>query len=78
MKQCLPKLDLSNYSRLDDSDEESPKATADDVLVFYKRKALPYQMYEAYTEANDRGEVQEYAELVGPEVLPRMLLYRSG
>ena len=39
---------------------------------------LSWQMYEAYTEANDRGEVQEYAELVGLEVLPRMLLYRSG
>ena len=36
------------------------------------------QLYAAITEADDRQEVQEYAELVGPAVSSRMLLFRSG
>lgn len=78
IKQCLPKLDHSNYSRLDDSDEEPPKATAEDARVLFDRTAMPYQMYVALRSPNDREEVQEYAEFVGPEVLSRMLLFRSG
>lgn len=78
IKQCLPKLDHSNYSRLDDSDEEPPKATAEGARVLFDRTAMPYQMYVALRSPNDREEVQEYAEFVGPEVLSRMLLFRSG
>lgn len=36
------------------------------------------QLYAAFTGAEDRDEVQEYADLVGPVVSSRMLLFRSG
>lgn len=36
------------------------------------------QLYAVISEADDRQEVQEYAELVGPAVSSRMLLFRSG
>lgn len=78
IEQCRPKLDLSKYSRLDDPDEEATQGYTEDVLVLFERQAMPYQLYAAITEADDRQEVQEYAELVGPAVSSRMLLFRSG
>ena len=36
------------------------------------------QLYAVLNEADDRDEVQEYADLVGPVVSSRMLLFRSG
>jgi len=77
IEQCRPKLDAARYARLDDSDEEPPKGDTEDVLVLFKRQAMPYQIYAAITGASDREEVQEYAELVGPVVSSRMLLFRS-
>ncbi|XP_078372427.1 arginyl-tRNA--protein transferase 1-like isoform X1 [Oculina patagonica] len=78
IEQCRPKLDLSKYSRLDNLDEEAAQGSTDEVLVLFERQAMPYQLYAAVTEADDRQEVQEYAELVGPVVSSRMLLFRSG
>lgn len=46
--------------------------------IFNVAVVLFSQLYAAITEANDREEVQEYAELVGPAVSSRMLLFRSG
>ena len=37
-----------------------------------------WQIYAVISRANDQQEVQEYAELVGPVVSSRMLLFRSG
>ncbi|KAJ7394367.1 Arginyl-tRNA--protein transferase 1 [Desmophyllum pertusum] len=78
IEQSRPKLDLNKYSRLDESDEEALQASTEDVLVLFERQAMPYQLYAAISDADDRDEVQEYAELVGPVVSSRMLLYRSG
>lgn len=78
IEQCRPKIALAKYSRLDDSEEETPQGSTEDVLVLFNRQAMPYQLYAAFTGADDRDEVQEYADLVGPVVSSRMLLFRSG
>ncbi|XP_068755568.1 arginyl-tRNA--protein transferase 1-like isoform X2 [Montipora capricornis] len=78
IERCVPKLDRAGYARLDDSNEEPPKGSTDDVLVLYKHQAMPYKVYKLMSKARDGEEVEEYAELVGPLVASRMLLYRSG
>lgn len=78
IERCLPKLDRARYAKLDDSSEEPPKGSTDDVLVLYKHQAMPYKVYKLMSKARDGEEVEEYAELVGPLVASRMLLYRSG
>ncbi|KAM7444933.1 Arginyl-tRNA--protein transferase 1 [Porites harrisoni] len=78
IEQCRPKIALAKYSRLDDSEEETPQGSTEAVLVLFNRQAMPYQLYAAFTGADDRDEVQEYADLVGPVVSSRMLLFRSG
>ncbi|XP_068698387.1 arginyl-tRNA--protein transferase 1-like isoform X2 [Montipora foliosa] len=78
IERCVSKLDRAGYARLDDSNEEPPKGSTDDVLVLYKHQAMPYKVYKLMSKARDGEEVEEYAELVGPLVASRMLLYRSG
>ncbi|XP_067048809.1 arginyl-tRNA--protein transferase 1-like isoform X2 [Acropora muricata] len=77
IEQCIPKLDYSRYARLDDSNREPPKGSIVNVVVLFKRETMSYRMYQLISRARDSEEVQEYAELVGPVVASRMLLYRS-
>ncbi|XP_074627454.1 arginyl-tRNA--protein transferase 1-like isoform X2 [Acropora palmata] len=77
IEQCIPKLDCSGYVRLDDSNREPPKGSIENVVVLFNYEAMRYRIYQLISRARDSEEVQEYAELVGPVVASRMLLYRS-
>ncbi|XP_006003694.1 arginyl-tRNA--protein transferase 1 isoform X2 [Latimeria chalumnae] len=81
IEQCLPKLDQSKYSCLN----EEPGAADEDhikdlskVLVLYKRTVMGYGVYKKRQKGqSDEATVRQYASLVGQKVAERMLLYRS-
>lgn len=81
IKPCLPKLDASKYSRL--NDEQTPpedvQGWVNDTLVLVDRTFMNYRQFTQFTQfvpQSDRqeGKVKQYAELVGPKVASRMLL----
>ncbi|GFO24303.1 Arginyl-tRNA--protein transferase 1 [Plakobranchus ocellatus] len=66
--QCLPKLDVSPYSRLAEAKAEDKNKDVDvnQVLVLHRRKVLPYALYKLMnSEASDEATVKEYAGFVG-------------
>lgn len=81
--QCLPKLDVNKYSRLNADasavDENHPGDDLARLLVLYNMHPMPYGRYQRLAgEAGrgDHGEVREFAGLVGRACAERMLLYR--
>lgn len=78
IEKCRPKLDISEYSRLNDE-----KTVSEDVsdwlgrtLVLINRTYMTYEEFSRHVAQGSRkeAEVRQYAELVGPQVATRMLL----
>lgn len=78
IEDCLPKLDVSKYSRFSSEDEADAIVNLDEVLVLHKQIAMPYVVYkqQPHLETNE-DTVREYAQMAGKECVGRMLLYRS-
>ncbi|XP_078711495.1 arginyl-tRNA--protein transferase 1 isoform X1 [Lampetra fluviatilis] len=81
--QCLPKLDVNKYSRLNADasavDENHPGDDLARLLVLYNMHPMQYGRYQRLggeAGRGDDGEVREFAGLVGRACAQRMLLYR--
>ncbi|XP_048577514.1 arginyl-tRNA--protein transferase 1 isoform X3 [Nematostella vectensis] len=85
IEQCRPKLDANKYSRLDQTGPDFPSTDINKMLILYERQAMPYLIYRAIKQNeddegddnDDTDEIQELADMVGPAVAQRMLLFRS-
>ncbi|XP_026560690.1 arginyl-tRNA--protein transferase 1 isoform X3 [Pseudonaja textilis] len=81
LEQCLPSLEQSKYSRLNQDskiDDEGMMKELDQVQVLYKRSVMPYRIYKRNRKGpSDEETVQQYAALVGQACSERMLLFRS-
>ncbi|XP_067676603.1 arginyl-tRNA--protein transferase 1-like isoform X1 [Haliotis asinina] len=78
--KCRPKLDASRYARLEEDgvEDDNGNIDLDRVLVLYDSEAMPYEVYSFLKpNANDEGEVKEYAMLAGKTCAERMLLFRK-
>ncbi|XP_013927536.1 PREDICTED: arginyl-tRNA--protein transferase 1 [Thamnophis sirtalis] len=81
LEQCLPTLEHSKYSRLNQDlkiVDEGMVKELDQVQVLHKRSVMPYRMYRRNRKGpSDEETVQQYAALVGQACSERMLLFRS-
>ncbi|XP_034292256.1 arginyl-tRNA--protein transferase 1 isoform X3 [Pantherophis guttatus] len=81
LEQCLPSLERSKYSRLNQDlkiADEGMIKELDQVKVLHKRSVMPYRMYKRNRKGpSDEETVQQYAGLVGQACSERMLLFRS-
>ncbi|KAM3835086.1 arginyl-tRNA--protein transferase 1 isoform 2-T2 [Vipera latastei] len=81
LEQCLPSLERSKYSRLNQDlkiADEGMMKELDQVQVLHKRSVMPYRVYKRNRKGpSDEEIVQQYATLVGQACLERMLLFRS-
>jgi len=81
INECCPKLDTSKYARfgkVDDVDQNS-NVELDNVMVLYKRQAMPYAVYKKMVKekVQDHDEVLQYSCLIGKKCSGEILLYRS-
>ncbi|XP_008217190.1 arginyl-tRNA--protein transferase 1 isoform X3 [Nasonia vitripennis] len=77
--KCLPKLDASKYSRLNEDLEavdENGEVDTNQVLILYHNKAMMYGVYRRHVqnEVVD-NEIKEYAPLVGKQCALNMLYF---
>ncbi|XP_073729631.1 arginyl-tRNA--protein transferase 1 isoform X5 [Misgurnus anguillicaudatus] len=81
IERCIPRLDVSVYSRLNEDTKAGDAQALKDVgraLVLYRRTVMPYAAYARKRKgSNDQKEVEQYASLVGQMCAERILLYRS-
>ncbi|XP_058891684.1 arginyl-tRNA--protein transferase 1 isoform X5 [Acipenser ruthenus] len=81
IERCLPKLDLTRYSRFNETPEAVDVSRVKElgkVLVLHKRTVMPYLLYaRKRTGPSDEETVLQYAGLVGQQCAERMLLYRA-
>ncbi|CAK1555782.1 unnamed protein product [Leptosia nina] len=81
LKECLPKLELSPYSRLDpdlDSVDENYPSDYDInfIPVLNKSQVVPYKTYRRKGRGDETEEVLQYARLVGAKTAKSLILVR--
>lgn len=79
IERCRPLLDANKYCMFDQH-TVSPSIDVSEVLVLYRRAAMPYWRYitrKPEAAVSEAEEILLYAKLVGPKCARRMLLYRS-
>ncbi|XP_063829520.1 arginyl-tRNA--protein transferase 1-like isoform X2 [Ostrinia nubilalis] len=83
IKDCIPKLEASKYSRLDpdlDSTDDNYPAESDlnYVPVWTSGAVMFYKIYRrrSLKRSDDRDEVMEYARLVGTKSAKSIILFR--
>lgn len=81
MERCIPRLDISAYSRLSENAQAGDARVLKElgrVLVLHRRTVMPYAAYTRKRKGlNDEKEVEQYASLVGQMCAERILLYRA-
>nr|XP_021336576.1 arginyl-tRNA--protein transferase 1 [Danio rerio] len=81
IERCIPRLDVSVYSRLNENAQAGDARALKDlgrVLVLHRRTVMPYAAYARKRKgSNDEKEVEQYASLVGQTCAERILLYRA-
>ncbi|XP_056617011.1 arginyl-tRNA--protein transferase 1 isoform X2 [Triplophysa dalaica] len=81
IERCLPHLDTSAYSRLNEDAKAGDAQALKDVgkaLVLHRRTVMPYAAYARKRKgSNEEKDVEQYAGLVGQTCAERILLYRS-
>uniref|UniRef100_A0A673J5A3 Arginyl-tRNA--protein transferase 1 n=1 Tax=Sinocyclocheilus rhinocerous TaxID=307959 RepID=A0A673J5A3_9TELE len=80
IERCIPRLDISAYSRLNENARAGEPSTGllGRVLVLHRRTVMPYAAYaRKWKGSNDEKEVEQYASLVGQTCAERILLYRA-
>ncbi|XP_011497471.1 PREDICTED: arginyl-tRNA--protein transferase 1 isoform X2 [Ceratosolen solmsi marchali] len=76
--KCLPKLDISKYSRLNEDSsaiDEDGIVDIQQVLVLYHNKAMAYGVYRYVQNKLIDDEIKEYASLIGKKCALNMLYY---
>ncbi|KAF4517400.1 hypothetical protein B566_EDAN005008 [Ephemera danica] len=79
IQSCRPLLDDHKYSVFDPH-TVPPSIDIREVLILYRRAAMPYWRYttrKPEAALSETEEILRYAKLVGPNCARRMLLYRS-
>ncbi|RWS04720.1 Arginyl-tRNA--protein transferase 1-like protein [Dinothrombium tinctorium] len=82
IEKCLTLLDACKYQRLEADlnklDEDGTNVTDEDILILFRKNAMPYSIYK-FISGNDEEEeeVKEYAKLIGNKCSKEMLLYRG-
>lgn len=82
LQECIPKLEESPYSRLDDNidsvDENYPKENDINFIpCWVKGNVMPYKMYKRKMNKKDNDdEVLQYSRLVGAKTIKNMILVR--
>ncbi|XP_052006802.1 arginyl-tRNA--protein transferase 1-like isoform X2 [Xyrauchen texanus] len=81
IERCIPRLDISAYSRLSEDANAGDAHALKDLgraLVLHRRTVMPYAAYAQKRKgSNDEKEVEQYASLVGQMCAQRILLYRA-
>lgn len=82
IKDCVPKLEASPYSRLDpdiDSiDENMPKEKEINYISCWVKKIImPYKTYRKKANVKNDDDVVQYARLAGSKSLRNMILVRN-
>ncbi|XP_051503846.1 arginyl-tRNA--protein transferase 1-like isoform X4 [Myxocyprinus asiaticus] len=81
IERCIPCLDISAYSRLNEDDKAGDAHALKDLgraLVLHRRTVMPYAAYAQKRKgSNDEKEIEQYASLVGQMCAERILLYRA-
>lgn len=80
IKSCLPKLEVTPYSRLDtdlDSiDENKPReADVNNIPVLANGAVMPYKIYKRLNHEDD-DEVMDYSRLVGAKSVKSLILVK--
>ncbi|XP_070569102.1 arginyl-tRNA--protein transferase 1-like isoform X2 [Ptychodera flava] len=76
--KCQPKLDASNYARLEETDKADEPVDINEIMVLHQRQAMPYMIYKVLSKSrSDTEEVKEYAQFVGKKCGRSLLLYRA-
>lgn len=82
LKESIPKLEISPYSRLDGDidnvDENYPKeADINFIPCWVKGTVMPYKLYKRkMAKKGNDDEVTQYAQLVGAKALKNIILVR--
>jgi len=76
IKDALPKLEKSKFSRLNsrENSAEKVKVNVDKVLVSYQNEQMAFKKCNRKLRNNFKLEVTEYAKLVGSDLSQKMLL----
>ena len=76
IETCRPKLDASQYARLNDEATPPEDVTTwlDKCLILSQQTIMPYAIYKALAGMREEEKVTEYACFVGPAVASRMVL----
>ncbi|XP_055943950.1 arginyl-tRNA--protein transferase 1-like isoform X1 [Argiope bruennichi] len=82
IEKCKPLLDVSKYHRLEEDptkEDVNGVVNLNEVLVLYDKTSMTYPIYKNINKnANDEGEILEYAKFVGRKCYQKMLLYRDS
>ncbi|KAJ8681681.1 hypothetical protein QAD02_017473 [Eretmocerus hayati] len=77
--RCLPKLDVSKYSRLNDDAsavDENRDVDIGLVLILFRKKVMAYGAFKTFLEDDTlEEEIKEYSSLVGKECASSMFYY---
>ncbi|XP_068230493.1 arginyl-tRNA--protein transferase 1 isoform X4 [Palaemon carinicauda] len=81
IEKATPKLDLSEYSRLNNdasAKDLNGEIDLNRIKILYDQDLVLYEMYRMLNpQADDEDEVKEYASLVGAKSAYSMVLYRN-
>lgn len=74
--RCIPKLEVSAYSRLDETDAEDPPPDPEKVLIFYSQQIMPYKVFQLASRTGNyhTRDVTEYASVIGKKCSEKILL----
>ena len=79
IEKCVPKLNVSKYSRFEDDkdmiDQDAKDINDNEIMILHQRKVLTYQSYKTRSNSHD-DEVKEFASLVGRKNTKNILLFR--
>ncbi|XP_062511541.1 arginyl-tRNA--protein transferase 1-like [Corticium candelabrum] len=76
--ECVVKLDMAKFSRLDDHGQlqEPPlHVTLPKVTILSRQEQMTYEVFEAIYHSKHQDVVKDYISVVGPITATRMLLY---
>ncbi|XP_071512231.1 arginyl-tRNA--protein transferase 1 isoform X8 [Panulirus ornatus] len=81
IEDCVPKLEESKYSRLNEdlsATDEDGQVDLSKIPILHEQELIRYGMYHALNpDVDDEEEIKEYAVLVGMKSAYSMFLYRS-
>ncbi|XP_077977426.1 arginyl-tRNA--protein transferase 1-like [Glandiceps talaboti] len=77
IEKCRPKLDVTNYSKLDESGKADDTVDPNEAMILHRHQAIPYMLFKIMQPVHNQSQVLEYVKLVGKKCARSLLLYRS-